>query len=111
MERETVGVVVPILLAIMYLVWKIHTMGKQSAGNTVTFEFGNTDASKAFFQQNPKFFPVFERLMVLGNKCLAQQRQPKNRLEDIGFGLAHTCQEDFLEILFLAVNGYGNGAL
>jgi hypothetical protein len=37
--------------------------------------------------------------------------RPKNRTEDICFGLGHTCREDFLEILFLAANGYSNGAL
>lgn len=36
---------------------------------------------------------------------------PKNRLEDVSFSLSQTCREDFLEVTFLAVNGYANGAM
>jgi len=74
------------------------------------FEFGETEASQAFWDRHPSFYPAFERLMTLGNKCFGRPIQPKNRTEDICFGLGHTCREDFLEVLSLAVNGYGNGA-
>jgi len=75
------------------------------------FEFGKTDAFFAFLQRNQTFLPKFERLLDLGNKCLARQLRPKNRTEDICFGLGHTCREDFLEIVFLAAHAYSNGAL
>ena len=51
------------------------------------FEFGETRESEAFFDRNPKFMPVFERLMRLGNLCFGRQMKPKNRAEDVCFGL------------------------
>jgi len=77
----------------------------------MTFEFGETEASKAFLLRNRKFLHKFERLLDLGNKCLGRKLRPNNRTEDICFGLGHTCREDFLEIVFLAANGYSNGAV
>ncbi len=76
----------------------------------MAFEFGETTQSEAFFNGNPKFYPAFERLITLANKCFGRSFQPKNRTEDICFNLGQTCREDFLEVLFLAVNGYGIGA-
>jgi Family of unknown function (DUF5677) len=74
------------------------------------FHFGATPESDLFFSRNPKFYPAFERLMALANKCFGRTFYPKNRSEDICFSLGETCREDFLEILFLAVHGYGYGA-
>ena len=85
-------------------------MSKEVSGRTVTFEFGNTDASRDFLTRNPKFLPAFDRLTLLSNKCFANRPGPKNRFEDVCFGLGHTCREDFLQVLFNVVNGYGNGA-
>lgn len=48
--------------------------------------------------------------MALANKTLGRQYQPKNRLQEICFNLGETCRVDFLEILFLAVHGWGIGA-
>lgn len=80
------------------------------AGRTIDFEFGDTDECKAFFARNPKFWPAFEKLMTLTNKALAREYRFKNRVEDICFNLGETCRQDFLEVLFLAANGYGIGA-
>jgi len=74
------------------------------------FEFGQTTQSEAFFDRNPKFYPAFERLMALTNKCFGRSFQPKNRTEHICFSLGQTCRQDFLEVLFLAAHGYGIGA-
>jgi hypothetical protein len=74
------------------------------------FEFGETVQSNAFFDRNPKFFPAFIRLMAVGDKCFARKFTPTNRAEDICFDLGQTCRDDFVEIVFLAVNGYGVGA-
>lgn len=74
------------------------------------FHFGSTPESDAFFDRNPKFYPAFERLMTAANKCFGRSYHPKNRAEDVCFSLGETCREDFLEILFLAVHGYGYGA-
>jgi len=48
--------------------------------------------------------------MILGNKSVAERPRPRSLVETVTFGLTHTCREDFLEILFLCVNGYNNGA-
>ncbi len=75
----------------------------------VVFEFGQTTESEAFFDRNPKFYPAFERLGALINKCFGRPIQAKNRTEDVCFSLGETCREDFIEILFLATNGYATG--
>ena len=74
------------------------------------FHWGTTPESDAFFARNPAFYDAFERLMVLANKTFGREYQPKNRLQHIGFSLGETCRVDFLEILFLAVHGWGVGA-
>jgi Family of unknown function (DUF5677) len=33
--------------------------------------------------------------------------EQQNRVQDICFGLGHACRQDFAEVVFLAVNGYG----
>jgi hypothetical protein len=79
--------------------------------NGMTFEFGNTDASIAFLKRNSTFVSRFNRLLDLSNKCFGRAPRLKNRTEHICFGLGHTSREDFLEIVFLAANGYSNAAL
>jgi hypothetical protein len=73
-------------------------------------EFGETRQSKAFFERYPSFHQAFERLMRLANICLGRTIVPKNRAEDICFDLGQACRSDYLEILFLAVNGFGAAA-
>jgi hypothetical protein len=75
------------------------------------FEFGETEHNKRFFDRLPKFVPTFQRLVGLSNKILGRESHPTNRAEDVCFGLAHTCREDYFEVLFLAANGHGEGAL
>jgi hypothetical protein len=74
------------------------------------FEFGETAQSEAFFDRNPKFMPAFEAVMTLGNICFGRAMKPTNRAEDVCFSVGHTCRQDFLEVVFLAVNGYGSAA-
>jgi hypothetical protein len=50
------------------------------------------------------------KLFETANKCFGRDPRPKNQLENICFWLGHTCRQDFLEIVFLAVDGYGAGA-
>lgn len=82
----------------------------QDGEDSVTFEFGGTVQSEAFFDRNPDFMPAFERLMTVANKCFGRRMKPRNRAEDICFGLGHTCRQDFLEVVFLTVNGYADAA-
>ena len=76
----------------------------------MTFEFGETEESNAFFDRNPSFVPFFEKLMAAANKCFGRRATFKNHLEDVIFSQGHTCRDDFTELVFLAVNGYANGA-
>ena|ERR1700732_2698971 len=71
------------------------------------FEFGETSHSYAFFERNPKFLSAFIQIVGLSNKFLCRQHQAKNLTEDVCFNLAQRCREDFCEISFLVVNGYG----
>jgi hypothetical protein len=76
----------------------------------MAFEFGETDESNAFFDRNPGFWPVFEKLTAVANKCFGREVRCKSHLEDVVFSQGHTCRDEFLEIVFLAVNGYAGGA-
>ena len=80
------------------------------AGGQINFEFGETAASNAFWVRNPKAFPAFVRLLELTNKTFGREYRFRDRVDDICFNLGETCRTDFLEVLFLAVNGYGIGA-
>src|ERR1700678_25828 len=76
----------------------------------MTFEFGETEESNAFFDRNPSFVPFFEKLMATANKCFGRRATFTNHLEDVIFSQGHTCRDDYSEVVFLAVNGYANGA-
>jgi hypothetical protein len=76
----------------------------------MTFEFGETEEANAFFDRNPSFVPFFEKLMATANKCFGRRVTFKNHLEDVIFSQGHTCRDDYSEVVFLAVNGYANGA-
>ena len=75
------------------------------------FEFGQTAQSVAFLERNPKCEASLDKLGALSNKCFGPEVRTMNRMESISYCLGFTCREDFLEILFLAVNGFGSGAL
>jgi hypothetical protein len=77
----------------------------------VDFEFAETDQLRRFFERLTRFGPAFERLQNVSNKVLGRTSNPRSAAEHVCFGLAHTCREDYLEILFLASNGHGEGAL
>jgi hypothetical protein len=107
-----VFVVAAIIIVAVVAFYLLCTKGrtKVAEGRNITFEFGETEASNAFWDRNRKAFPAFMRLLDLTNKAFGRPYQIRNRVEDICFHLGETCRTDFLEILFLAVNGYGIGA-
>jgi hypothetical protein len=74
------------------------------------FEIPDTVNSRAFAARNPLFPSAFLKLFETANKCFGRDPRPKNQLEQTCFWLGHTCRQDFLEIVFLAVSGYGAGA-
>jgi len=90
--------------------WSLMLRRRRLTGVQINFEFGETVASNAFWERNPKAFPAFVRLLELTNKIFGREYRFRNRVDDICFNLGETCRTDFLEVLFLAVNGYGIGA-
>jgi Family of unknown function (DUF5677) len=98
-----------VVAAVLLYVWN-KGRTKLAEGRNITFEFGETEASNAFWDRNQKAFPAFMRLLDLTNKAFGREYRIRSRVEDICFHLGETCRTDFLEILFLAVNGYGIGA-
>lgn len=75
------------------------------------FEFGETAQSHAYLERFPNLPQAFERLVSLSNKVFGRPANFKSRMEDVVFSLGHTCREDLLEVVFLAVNGYDSGAM
>jgi len=73
-----------------------------------TFEFGETIEAGAFLDRHPNLQPALERLFALINRCFV--RPAPKPPGYIPFRLGESCREDFLEILFLAANGYAVGA-
>jgi len=76
----------------------------------VTFEFPETKEGLAFLERNPDFLSAFLSLMKVSNQCFTHGMKPKDRQQDVCFSLAHACRQDFLEIVYLAVGGFGAGA-
>lgn len=74
------------------------------------FEIPDTEKSRTFAARNAQFLSALLKLFETANKCFGRDPRPKDDLERICFWLGHTCRQDFLEIFFLAVNGYGAGA-
>jgi len=79
--------------------------------NEVSFEFGETAASNAFWKRNPHAFRAFMNLVGLANKAFGREWSAANRSEDVVFNLGDTYRRDFLEIAFLTVNGHGLAAM
>jgi hypothetical protein len=73
------------------------------------FEIPDTEKSRAFVARNPQFPAALLKLFETANKCFGRDPRSKNHLENVCFWLGHTCRQDFLEIVFLAINGYGAG--
>jgi hypothetical protein len=96
------------------LIWLWNNRRKRYSSKSsmdFVFEFGETEEAEAFFNRHPNFYPDFERLTALVNKCFARPvPKPYYGPEYIRFSLSESCREDFLEILFLAANDYGDGA-
>ena len=80
-----------------------------SGKRPIQFEFGDTEQSRKFFGRHPNFYPAFQRLAELSNAGLGP-RSLSSKLEDVCHRLGNTCRNDFLSILFLAINGYGVAA-
>lgn len=69
-----------------------------------------TDVARDFLAQHPRFEESFERLVALINRTFGRTYQPADRRQELLFNLGESCRTDFLDILFLAVNGRVHGA-
>ncbi len=74
------------------------------------FEIPDTEKSRAFVARNPQFPDALVKVFDTANKCFGRNPHPKSHLEDTCFWLGNTCRQDFCEVIFLAINGYGAGA-
>jgi hypothetical protein len=74
------------------------------------YEIPDTAKSRAFVARNPQFPNALLKLFDTANRCFGRDPHSKNHLENICFWLGHTCRQDFLEVVFLAISGYGAGA-
>lgn len=77
----------------------------------INIDLGESEQSKFFFNRYPTFYAAFERLITLSNRCFGRSLVPKNRTQDVCFDLGHTCRSDFVELAFLAIHGFGIGAI
>jgi hypothetical protein len=69
--------------------------------------FGRPDEGERFRDRNQVFF----RLEALLNKAFSRGLETEKPADAVVFGLGRIAVEDFLELLLLAGNGYGYGAL
>lgn len=69
-----------------------------------------TDVARDFLAQHPRFEESVERLVALINRTFGRTYQPADRRQELLFNLGESCRTDFLDILFLAVNGRVHGA-
>lgn len=107
-------IVVLLLMAVLVLNLRRRRRRHQSPMTNETqqpiFEIPDTAKSRAFVARNPKFPAAFVKLLDLSNQCFGRNPRDKDHREHICFWLGHTCRQDFLEVVFLAINGYGAGA-
>jgi Family of unknown function (DUF5677) len=97
--------------AVSWLILSRTRRRVQRKDTTVEFDFGETTEVNAYFDRHPKFFYAFENLMAIADVVLVKDEWPGDPTQKLCFSLAHTCREDYLEIVFLATNGYGKGSL
>lgn len=110
MSNRSIAVAALTVMFVAAATWYLRLRRRRLADRQINFEFGETAASNAFWERNPKAFPALMRLLDLTNKTFGREYRFRDRVDDICFNLGETCRTDFLEILFLAVNGYGTGA-
>lgn len=76
------------------------------------FSWGFADQRKAFEERNKKFLERFSHLQfALDSTFLRSFASPDHLATLIIFSLGRLCIEDFFELILLAANGYGYGAL
>lgn len=73
--------------------------------------FGVSEEWAEFENRNPVFLETFPNLQRLMMAVFIRTVSTSARADDMVFFLGNLCREDFMEIMVLAGNGYGFGAL
>jgi len=74
-------------------------------------KFGFPDEWEAFSQRNQRFLERFPHLKIAFDRILVRTISGTTLADKIILFLGRLCLEDFMEIMLLAGNGYGYGAL
>lgn len=72
---------------------------------------GNAEEQKHFIKRHQLFFERFPNLKKALDAAFVRQFSGTDLTDRVVFSLGRLCAEDFMEILVLAGNGYGIGAL
>ncbi len=75
------------------------------------FVFGFSAEWANFQRRNPLFIETLRNLHRAMTGAFIRTFTPRRLADDVVFQLGNVCREDFLEIMLLAGNGYGLGAL
>ncbi len=74
-------------------------------------QFGTPSEGKKFVRRNEVFFRFWPRLKALLDKAVVREFESDKREDRVVYGLGRVAAEDFMELLLLAANGYGQGAI
>jgi len=72
---------------------------------------GHSEETRYFFTTYPKAADALDRLYDTCEKVFIRSSESDKPSERLGFFLGRICVEEFSELVLLAVNGYGIGAL
>lgn len=72
---------------------------------------GNSEEQRHFIERHQSFFDRFPNLQKALDAIFVRQFSSTDPTDRVAFTLGRLCVEDFMEILVLAGNGYGIGAL
>jgi Family of unknown function (DUF5677) len=73
--------------------------------------FGCPEEGERFRKRNEVFFSFWPRLEGLLNRVFSRKFETEEPADQVVFRLGRVAVEDFLELLLLASNGYGYGAM
>jgi len=91
--------------------WKPPKLRPLGKGPRVPTGIGNKDEQKEFLETNPAKIKAIENLYASAKRVFLRTLTSESPADRVGFYLSRICVEEFSEILVLAGNGHGIGAL
>ena len=91
--------------------WKPSRQKPMRKGKMVPVGIGNAAEQKEFLAANPDRLKAIESLYAAAERIFLRTLVSDKPADRIGFDLGRICVEEFSEILLLAGNGHGIGAL